>query len=136
MKTSTFFASVGTALCLSLCVPVIAAPHTPRKGSAERTAIMNALHPELGRGRHKPLVTARSLQVERGWAFVTGGFSYADGAPLEEEYTEGSGTNFTALLHKEGNRWRVKRFVHNGDVVTPEFKRDFPQAPRAIFKDY
>lgn len=111
-----------------------AKPHTPPKGSAERTAILNVLHKNLGSGKHKPLVTADDFNVERGWAYVTGYFTYADGAPLEEEYQNGPGSSFNILLHREGGRWRVKRNMSAGDVVEPEFIRDFPQAPRAIFK--
>jgi len=134
MKTATLRVSLGAALALFV-LPTFAAPHTPAKGSAERTAIMNALHRVLGKGRHKPLVTAMAFHVERGWAFVEGDFVYTDGAPLEGEYTEGPGTHFSAILHKEGKSWRVKRRLYHGDVVLPEFIRDFPQAPRAIFRD-
>lgn len=136
MKTS----SLKLAVALSLALPVFAtanlsaAPHTPRKGSLERTAIMGALHGVLGGGRHQPLITASHFKVEKGWAYVSGGFEYADGAPLEEQFTEGSGTNFSALLHKEGKFWKVKRRLYHGDVVAPEFMRAYPQAPKAIFR--
>ena len=96
---------------------------------------MNALRPKLGSGKHKPLITPSHLKVERGWAFISGGFSYSDGAPLEEQFSEGSGTNFSALLHKEGSKWRVKKFLYHGDVVVPDFMRAFPNAPRAIFTE-
>jgi len=132
MRTVTLFATIGTALALAL--PTFATPHTPAKGSSERTAIMNTLHHVLGSGKHKPLVTPYWFKVERGWAYVLGGFSYTDGAPLEDEWQEGSGSNFSALLHKEGGRWRVKRRVYNGDEEDPEFAHDFPQAPRTIFQ--
>lgn len=139
MKKSILTFVLAGALLGAAPPTVFAAPHTPAKGSGERTAIMNALHKILGDGKHKPLVTPRAFHVENGWAYVTGGFEYADGAPLEEPFTEGSGTNFTALLHLEGKGkrrgWKIKRFVYNGDVVVDEFKKAFPAAPRAIFKD-
>lgn len=139
MRIATLRASSRAALALLFAVPVLAlptfaTPHTPAKGSSERTAIMNALHRVLGSGKHKPLVTIDWFKVERGWAYVTGGFSYADGAPLEEEYTEGPGSHFSALLHKEGKTWRVKTQYSNGDVIDPEIARQFPKAPRAIFQ--
>lgn len=96
---------------------------------------MNSLRRVLGSGRHKAIVTPRAFHVERGWAYLTGGFDYAGAAPLEPQFTEGPGSNFSALLHKEGGRWRVKRRIYNGDVAEPDFIRDFPQAPRAIFQD-
>lgn len=95
---------------------------------------MNALHHVLGSGKHKPLVTTQWFKVERGWAYVLGYFTYADGAPLEDEFQAGPGSNFSALLHKEGGRWRVKRRVYADDVEDPEFAHDFPQAPRTIFQ--
>ncbi len=131
-RSSTFFL-LSAALSL-LSVAARAHPHTPRKGSPERAAIMSALHRALGSGKHTPRVTTDTFNVERGWAYVTGGFDYADGAPLEEEFREGPGSSFDALLHREGKSWRVKRRVYAGDVEEPEFMRDFPQAPRSIFK--
>lgn len=111
-----------------------AAPHTPARGSRERVAIMNALRPKLGDGRHKAIVTPSHLKVERGWAFIVGSFSYSNGSKPGGVFAEGSGTNFTALLRRERGRWRVKRQVYNGDDQAPEFAAAFPQAPRAIFK--
>lgn len=110
-----------------------AAPHTPRKGSSERTALMNSLRKVLGAGKHKPIITPDRFKVERGWAYITGGFNYAN-APLEAQFQQGPGPSFSALLHREGKTWRVKRRVYNGDVIEPEFIRDFSQAPRAIFR--
>ena len=132
MKTRTTFACACLAALLSCAA--FAAPHTPRKGSPERTAIMTSLHHVLGGGKHTPRVTVDTFNVERGWAYVTGGFDYADGAKLEPDFTEGPGTNFDALLHHEGSVWRVKRRVYAGDVEEPEFMRDFPKAPHSIFK--
>ena len=122
------------SLLPSLAPPVSAAPHTPSKGSSERTALMNSLRKVLGGGRHKPIITPRQFKVERGWAYINGGFDYAGGTPLEPRFTEGSGTNFSALLQKQGKSWRVKRRIYNGDVAEPDFIRDFPAAPRAIFR--
>ena len=139
MKKSVLTFVVAGALLGAAPIASFAKPHTPAQGSSERTAIMKAMHKVLGGGKHKPLVTARAFHVEKGWAYLTGGFEYADGAPLEERFSEGSGTNFTALLHFEGKGksagWKVKRRVYNGDVVVDQFKKDFPAAPRAIFQD-
>ncbi len=110
-----------------------AAPHTPPRGSAERVAIMNSLRRVLGDGRHKAIITPYDFKVERGWAYVEGDFAYADGSKPGGIFSEGSGTNFTALLHRENNRWRVKRRIYNGDVENQEFANAFPQAPRSIF---
>ena len=139
MKKLAIALALTGALALTTPVPTQAAPHTPVKGSSERAAILNSLRRVLGGGKHKPLITPGAFHVENGWAYLNGGSQYEDGAPLEKQFTEGSGTNFTALLHLEGqgkNRgWKVKRRVYNGDVVVDEFKKAFPAAPRAIFKD-
>lgn len=124
---------VLSLLCV-LAVPVVAKPRTPAKGTKERAAIMNAVRPQLGNPRHKPLITAKTLNVERGWALLAGYWEYADGTPLGDDYENGGvGTNFEALLHLEKGRWRVKRFIYNGDVQGPEFMRAFPSAPHALF---
>lgn len=130
MKTSPFLA---LSLLGVLATSALAKPHTPAKGSKERAALMNAVRPQLSRSRHKPLITADTLNVEKGWALLAGYWVYADGTPLEAEYQEGPGTSFEALLHLEKGRWRVKRFIYNGDVQGPEFMRAFPKAPRALF---
>lgn len=127
--------SLGLLLAATTATVATAKPHTPKVGSAERGALMNSLRRVLGAGKHKPIITLSHLKVERGWAYVSGGFNYADGAPLEAQFQEGSGTNFSALLHREGAAWKVKRRVYNGDVVAPDFMRAFPQAPRAIFTE-
>jgi hypothetical protein len=124
------------ALVLSLGTSAItmAAPHTPAKGSSERSALMNSLRRVLGGGKHKPIITTSHFKVEKGWAYISGGFAYEDGAPLEAKFQEGSGTNFSALLQRQGKSWRVKRRLYHGDVVAPDFMRDFPAVPRAIFR--
>ena len=134
MKKAVLFCSLLLVGTTGTVLPSMAAPHTPKAGSGERKALMNALRPKLGSGKHKPIITPYHLKVENGWAFVEGGFNYEGGAPLEEQFTEGSGTNFSALLHRESSKWRVKKFLYHGDVVAPEFMQAFPSAPRAIFQ--
>jgi hypothetical protein len=134
MKKPALICSLWLASASFIARPVSAAPHTPARGSNERTAIMNSLRRVLGSGRHKAIITPNHFKVERGWAYLTGGFEYEGGARLEPRFTEGSGTNFSALLRRENGRWRVKRRLYNGDVVEPEFIHDFPQAPTAIFR--
>lgn len=138
MKKSALMCSLwlmcAVAVTVPTTIPVYAKPHTPARGSGERTQIMNSLRRVLGSGRHKAIVVPLHFKVESGWAYVSGGFSYAKGARLEPEWREGSGTNFSALLRRESGKWRVKRRVYHGDVVAPDFIRAFPQAPRAIFQ--
>ena len=133
LKKLILVAALGVSVCATT-LPALAKPTTPAKGSDARAEIMNALRPVLGGGHHKAIITPDHFKLEAGWTYLTGGFEYADGAKLEERFREGSGTNFSALLHREGGKWRVKRRIYNGDVAEPEFKRDFPKAPKAIFQ--
>lgn len=130
---------LGVAITAATPTVTYAKPYTPARGSAERTGIMKAMHRVLGSGKHKPLITARTFNVEKGWVYLSGDFEYADGAPLEEHFREGSGTNFSAVLHYEGKGksagWKVKTRIYHGDYILDELKRKFPNAPRAIFKD-
>ena len=129
---------VGSVACILLTQSALTqgamAAYTPKKGSSERTAIMNSLRRVLGDGRHKAIISPYHFRVESGWAFMMGDFSYSDGSKPGGIFAEGSGTNFTAMLHRENGKWRVKRRVYNGDVQTPEFIAAFPKAPRSIFK--
>ena len=133
MKKATLFCALWISGSTLMTLPVKAAPHTPKTGSRERTSLMNSLRRVLGSGKHKAIITPSHLKVERGWAYISGGFNYGKSIPLEERFPQGTGTNFSAILHLEKGAWKVKRRVYHGDVVTPEFIRDFPQAPRAIF---
>ena len=136
-KTTLLLCSLlitGTTISASL--PASAAPRTPKAGSSERKALMNALRPKLGATKGKALITPSHIKVERGWAYIEGGWAYANGVLLEEQFQDGPGTNFSALLHFEKGKWRVKRFVYAGDVQAPEAMQEFPRAPRSIFPRY
>ena len=109
-----------------------AAPYTPKPGSTERNAIMNAMRNVVGKGKKKKIrFLVEHLKVEKGWAYFAGGFEYADGTEVGADYMWG---NLSALLHMEKNAWVLKRYVHNTDIIEPEFIEEFPQAPKAIFK--
>ena len=134
MKKMNLIYAIWFTSIFALSLAALAKPYTPKLGSSERTAIMNATRKVLGSGKHKAIITANHLKVENGWAYLTGSFKYADGATLEPRFREGSGTHFSALLHSEKGKWVVKRCVYNGDVVEPIFMHDFPNAPKEIFR--
>jgi hypothetical protein len=133
MKNTNLVSAIWFASIFVLSLSALAKPYTPKPGSSERTAIMNATRKVLGSGKHKAIITANHLKVENGWAYLTGSFKYADSATLEPRFREGSGTHFSALLHREKGKWVVKRRVYNGDVIEPVFIHDFPNAPKGIF---
>ncbi len=119
------------AASLVLMQTALATPHTPRPGSPERRALMNTLRLQLGAKGKKAIITPARLNVENGWAYITGTFAYADGTRPGQDFMGG---NFSALLRRERGTWRVKHRVYNGDVIEPEFMERFPQAPKAIFR--
>ena len=125
--------SVSFCACAVLLVqPVFAAPHTPKLGSTERKVIMDAMRKVVGKGHKKKIVfVVEHLKVENGWAYFAGGFEYADGTQPSADYMWG---NLSALLRYEKKTWQVKYYVHNTDVIEPEFIEKFPNAPKAIFK--
>ena len=121
-----------TLLALFLVQPLCAAPRTPRVGSSERRAIMDAMRKVVGkRSRKKIIFTADHLKVEKGWAYFAGSFAYADGTRPGEEYNYGT---LSSVLRFQNKKWRVLYDVHNGDVIEPEMMSRFPRAPKAIFK--
>ncbi len=136
MKRWMSLMALACALMPLLPVPApaqpIAALHSPKPGSAERAAIMDAMRPVIGKGQRKRIVfVARHLTVKNGWAYFSGTAEYADGTHLGPQYVWG---NLSALLHYENKTWRVKYHVFHGDVVEPDFMQRYPQAPKAIFQ--
>ena len=123
---------VPAALLLCLATNILAAPRTPKVGSSERKAIMDALRKVVGKGERKPIVfVADHLKTERGYAYFAGYYKYADGTRAGNEFTGG---NLSALLQRTGKKWRVLYDISAGDVIEPEIMKKFPRAPKAIFK--
>jgi hypothetical protein len=114
--------------------------YTPRKGSRERTVILDALRVPVMKwfrreGYPKKIIfQVGHLKVYNGWAYFTGSALKADGSQFEKDYLCGG---IDAILRKRGNRWQVLHWGIASDVsVGPEIKRKYPQAPRAIFPKY
>lgn len=109
-----------------------AALHTPKPGSAERAAIMDAMRPVIGRGYQKKIVfVVHGLYVQNGWAYFSGFAQDAHGKPVGPPEVGG---NLSALLRRAKGKWQMKYFVYHGDVVEPDFIKRYPQVPKAIFK--
>lgn len=107
-----------------------AKPYTPKPGSAERKAILNALRVPIREEAKQPVVFYNvTLRVERGWAWVVCITRDKTGKklPLGDFATCG-------LLHKSNGRWRVMHWGVAGDIgVACAAAKAYPQAPRAIF---
>jgi hypothetical protein len=132
LKNRIFISGILGALLAPGIQPAFAAPHSPKSGSTERKAIMDAMRPVVGKGKKKKVIfVADHLKVEKGWAYFAGSFKYADGTRPEQDYGWG---NLSTVLHQENKKWKVKRYVHNTDVIEPELIVQFPRAPKAIFE--
>jgi hypothetical protein len=130
-KNRILISGILCALLAPTIQPSFAAPHSPKTGSVERKAIMDSMRTVVGKGKKKKVIfVADHLKVEKGWAYFAGNFKYADGTRPGQDYAWG---NLSAVLHLENKKWKVKRYVHNTDVIEPELIAQFPQAPKAIF---
>ncbi len=123
---------VWTLSCLVLlgCGYLSAAPYTPKPGSSERQAILNALRvPVEKEARQKVVFHGVSIKVEKGWAFVHAISMDKAGkkAVLGDLDTGG-------LLRKQNGRWKVLHWGVAGDIgVVCDAAKKYPHAPKAIF---
>ena len=106
-----------------------AKPYTPKAGSAERKAILDALRVPAQREARQPIVFHDvTIRVENGWAWVLAVSRDKSGKklPLGDLITQG-------LLRKVKGRWRVQHWGVSGDIgVACAAAKAFPRAPRAI----
>lgn len=105
---------------------------TPKPGSAERKAIMDAMRKPVQKETKFPVIfRVGSLKVQNGWAFYSGNALHKNGKPINEEFLWGE---MAALLRKKGKTWTVLHWGFATDVgVIDESKKRYPQAPRGIF---
>ena len=121
---------IYSCLALLCCGYAVAAPHTPRPGSPERKAVLDALRkPVEKQARQKVVFHNVSIRVEKGWAFVTAISKDLTGKKLVLGDLATSG-----LLRKQAGHWKVLHWGVAGDIgVTCEAAKKYPQAPKAIF---
>jgi hypothetical protein len=107
-----------------------AKPHTPKPGSAERKAVLDALRvPAQKQAKQAIVFHDVTLRVESGWAWAMGVARDRTGKklPLGDLMTCG-------LLRKSGGRWKVLRWGVAGDIgIACDAAKKYPSAPRAIF---
>ena len=131
MKTSKGLSLVVCCMfLLGLTSTLLAKPYTPKPGSAERKAILDALRvPAEKRARQKIVFHDVTMRVENGWAWTIAVARDKTGKklPLGDLMTCG-------LLRKTKGRWRVLHWGVAGDIsVACEAMKKYPQAPRGIF---
>ncbi len=109
-------------------------PYTPQKGTAERTAIMDALRAEVKKYHNiDVLFVVRTLKLKDGWAWTITAPTSKDGANHYED--------IVALLHEENGTWSVAELVcmeveTPGCIDDPNFlnglQERFPGVPKEI----
>jgi hypothetical protein len=99
---------------------------TPSPGGPERRAILDALRMELGPLTGPDLVfVVEHLKVRSGWAWIHAFPQTRDGRKRYEDVS--------ALLRKEGGRWRVQHLESGGEDCAEEPDAGHCGAPAARF---
>ena len=116
--------------------------YTPEKGSAERTAILNALRAPVERElKQKVSFSVETFNVQGAWAFLGGAPQTPDGNTpnykntpyAEQEETGAFDNNIFAVLKKTGGKWKVVTYaIGCTDVCYAIWWKDY-KAPKAIF---
>jgi len=137
---------LSSVLCLAMPVAAQRAAYTPAPGTAERAAIMDAVRATTQRQLRGQQVrfVAHHLRAMNGWAFLFGEPRRVDGrrfdyrgTPYQEAFEAGAfDSNVSALLHREGGRWRVVAFDMGAtDVVWEDWPTRY-HAPPQVFPSY
>ncbi len=130
MKNYVTTVLLVASLFLASCASVNTA-HTPPDGSAERNAILQAVHHALARqGRKNLVLDVPYLKVHNGWAWIQVNPKSADG---RQHYESQSG-----LLQQTASRWTLLKWMpaEGGTDYTQYFKElkaKYPSAPSDIF---
>lgn len=97
--------------------------HTPPEGSAERTAILDAIRDQQKRKTSLTIAkfTVESLKVHNGWAYIVTDTESADGEPYGM---------LEALLQDQGGQWKM---VEEVDSDRASVKARYKDAPEDIF---
>ena len=119
-------------VALVLCQGAFAKSHTPKAGSQERKAIMDALRvPIQKEAKTRPTFIVNYLKVDGGWAFTQVQAVDAKGKVLGQDYMDG---NVHALLRLTKNNWKVLVYGSATDTsIIEEAKRKYPNAPKTLY---
>ncbi len=118
----------------ALARPANVAVHTPKAGSKERSAIMNALRVPVQRshGGKRPTFThVDNFRVGGGWAHLSAITVDSKGKPLGPD-PEQPYMGLSALLKRVNGKWRVVTWSYHGDVIQIEWARKYPGVPLNI----
>jgi hypothetical protein len=119
--------------CVAVHRPPATHAYSPPKGSAERTAILQATHQALAKqGLKNVVLVVPYLKVNGGWAWIQVNPQSADGS---QHYESQSG-----LLHEQAKKWTLLEWMpaEEGTDVKKYFKdlkAKYPSAPADIFPE-
>jgi hypothetical protein len=135
------FLSLAIVLVFA-CAAFAQKVYTPEKGSAERTAILNALRAPVEKElKQKISFNADTFNVQGAWAFLSGEPLGSDGkrpnyknTPYQRAINAGAfDNNFFAILKKSGAKWKVVHYaIGCTDVCYATWWKDY-KAPKALF---
>ena len=136
----------SAALLMLLLCSAIAQdqPYTPKAGTKERQAIVDALREPVQRElKQKLIFKIDHLRVQGDWAFLKGVPQQPDGGAMsyrgtvyQEAIDAGAfDDGIVALLRKRRGKWQVVKYVIGAtDVPYVEWDKEY-RAPSAIFQE-
>ena len=133
--------ALAISLVCSFCAFAQGA-YTPAKGSAERSAILNALRVPVERElKQKIQFAVNNFKVRGNWAFLGGEPQNVSGGRPNYRATEYQeaidadmfDNNFFALLRKTSGKWKVVTYaIGCTDVCYADWWQRY-KAPKAVF---
>ena len=131
-------------LALACGAPLCAAPHTPKVGSPERTAIADAMRAYAAEHAvrplpHKLVFKIEFLRVDGDYAGFEGFPIFADGSDAIPEYMPD--VVYCTFLKKMDGQWQVLADLSRTDVPDEtelrQIKSRFPaEIPASVMPDY
>lgn len=129
-------------VCLISAITFCQTPTSPKQGSAERKAILDAMRVPIEKDlKQKVKFQVDHLRVLGKWAFMSGKTLTPAGNKIDYRKTKyrealeaGAFDDWAcALLKKEGSKWKIVRFAIGAtDVVWDGWYQEF-KAPKSIF---
>ena len=124
--------AAGAVSAVHAFAPPAGKTYTPKVGSAERKALLDALRRPVEKRVKKPVIfRVGSLKVRDGWAFFQGNALNKDGSALSDKHLWGE---TSALLRRKDRAWQVLVWGFATDIsIMDEAKRKYPNAPKSIY---
>jgi hypothetical protein len=127
---------LAVLLSLLVCQTLFAADiYEPKPGSAERTALMDAMRKPVSKHVGTRVTFTGTLKSTGSWAVFHGDAAPTDGKVPETDNAAELELDFFALLQKQGGTWVAVSWSFAGDIgPIEEAKKKFPAAPKSLFR--